>query len=175
MESIATARAATLGSQKFSAAVPATSATNIVWSDGHSVHVDGVTGDPGQVLVGPPGDEAFSLVISPNGSKVAINFQPAPGTPGARKGGVVVIDDLATGSTTTVPGSIGALNMLAWSPDSTWVFFAQWNAAGTSVNMASYLIGSRRATPLPIPGLRLPVTFNGASGSVIVGDTARGG
>lgn len=98
-----------------------------------------------------------------------MNFQPAPGTPGAGKGGVVAIENLASGSTTTVPGSTGALNLLAWSPDSTRVFFAQRNATGTSVNMASYLIGSQRAEPLPIRGLHLPLDFNGASGSVTIG------
>lgn len=165
---------AMLGSQEYSAAVPAVSANSIVWSNRNVVTIDQADGVRGPVLLGPSGDDATFLAVSPDGSKVAVVFEPSPGTPGAGKGGSVVVEDIASGLSTTVSGSNGALNLLAWSPDGGLVFFPRLNPAGTSVTMATYRIGSRQVTPLPIPGLHIPATLNGAWGSVIVGKAATG-
>ena len=163
---------ATLGSQEYSAALPDVSASNFVWSNRNVVNIDRADGAPGPVLLGPSGDYARFLAISPDGSKVAVVFQPAPGTPRAGRGGIVVVEDIASGLSTTVSGSTGALNLVAWSPDGSLVFFPRLNPADTSVSMATYRIGSRHVAPLPIPGLHLPPNLNGAWGSVIVGSAA---
>jgi hypothetical protein len=159
---------ATLGAQEYSDADPAVSSNAIVWSDQDVVHIDGADGVPGPVLIGPKGEVAKSLDISPDGSRVAIVFQPAPGTADVRTGGTVDIVDVADGSSMNVPGSDGARDLLAWSPDGSRIFFPKFNGTNTSVTMASYLIGSQRATSFAIPGLHLPTDFNGASGSVVV-------
>ncbi|MGO8871544.1 MAG: hypothetical protein ACLQPH_09120 [Acidimicrobiales bacterium] len=165
----------TLGSQEYSSAASDSNASTIVWSDRNAVHIGRADGVSGPVVLGPAGDYATFLAISPDGSKVAVIFQPSPGTPGAGEGGVVVVADIASGSSTTVTGSSGALTLLAWSPDGSLVFFAQLNRAHTSVSMASYRIGSRRVTPLPIPGLRLPANLDGGSASILVGSAATKG
>ena len=159
---------ATLGAQEYSDADPAVNGKDIVWSDRNVVHIDGADGALRPVLVGPKGDVATSLVTSPDGTRVAIVFHPAPGTTDARTGGVVDIADVADGSSMKVPGSAGARDLLAWSPDGSRIFFPKFNRTGTSVTMASYQIGSQQATPFEVPDLHLPTNFNGASGSVVV-------
>lgn len=166
---------ASLGALEFSDADPAANGSNVVWSDRDVVHLDRADGVPGPVLMGPTGDVATSLVFAPDGSRVAIAFQPAPGTRGARTGGVVEIEDVSVGSSMKVPGSAGARDLLAWSPDGSQLFFPKFNRKGTSVTMASYAIGSRQATPFAIPGLHLPTLFSGASGSVVVVNAPRTG
>ena len=99
-----------------------------MWSVRDVVHIDGANGAPGPVLVGPKGDVATSLVSSPDGTRIAIIFQPAPGTKDARTGGVVDIVDVSDGSIMTVPGSAGARNLLAWSPDGSRIFFPRFNS-----------------------------------------------
>ena len=159
---------ATFGGQEYSDALPTVNQSHVVWSDRDAVHIDGANGAPGPVLVGPKGDVATSLVISPDGTRIAIIFQPAPGTTDARTGGVVDIADVSDGSIMTVPGSAGARDLLAWSPDGSRIFFPRFNRTNTSVTMTTYELGSQRATSFAIPGLQLPSNFNGASGSVVV-------
>ncbi len=164
---------ATLGSGE--SLLPDVSAGTIVWSERNVVNIDRADGSPGPVLLVPSGDVARFLAISPDGSKVAIVFQPAPGTPRAGKGGHVVIEDIASGVSTSVTGSTGALDLFAWSPDSSRVFFPQLNRADTLVSVATYRIGSRQAIPLPIPGLHLPRNLHGAWASILVGSPATEG
>lgn len=166
---------ATFGAQEYSDADPTANQNSVVWSDRDVVHIDGADGAPGLVVIGPRGEVATSLNVSPDGTRVAIVFQGAPGTSGARTEGVVDIADVLDGSRVTVPGSAGARGLLAWSPDGSRIFFPKLNGADTSVTMATYRIGSKGATTLEIPGVHLPTKFNGASGSVVaVGAPARG-
>jgi hypothetical protein len=165
---------ATFGAQEYSDADPTANQNSVVWSDRNVVHIDGANGVPGPVVIGPSGEVATSLNVSPDGTRVAIVFQGAPGTTGARTEGVVDMVDVSDGSRRTVPGSAGARGLLAWSPDGSRIFFPKFNRADTSVTMASYRIGSKGVTSFEIPGVHLPTKFNGASGSLaVVGAPAR--
>ena len=143
---------ATFGAQEYSDADPTANQDSVVWSDRNVVHIDGANGVPGPVVIGPSGEVATSLTLSPDGTRVAIVFQGAPGTTGARNEGVVDIADMSDGAHRTVPGSAGARGLLAWSPDGSRIFFPKLNRADTSVTMASYRIGSKGATSFKIPG-----------------------
>ena len=99
---------------------------------------------------------------------VAIVFNPAPGTSNARTGGVVEIADVSNGSSMTVPGSAGAKDLLAWSPDGSRIFFPKLTK--TSVTMATYRIGGQHASYFQVPGQRIPKDLTGATGSVVVVD-----
>jgi hypothetical protein len=159
---------AVFGAQEYSDADAAVNRNNLVWSDRNAVHIDGADGVPGPVLNGPRGDVATSLDVSPDGSRVAVVFEPAPGTPNPRTDGVVELIDVSDGSSVDVPGSAGASDLLAWSPDGTRIFFPKINRADTSAAMATYRIGGHRAASFVIPDVRLPITFSAASGSVVV-------
>jgi hypothetical protein len=159
---------ATFGALEYSDAVPTVNQTSVVWSEQDVVHFDRANGRAGPILVGPKGDVATSLDVSPDGSRVAIVFNPAPGTPNARTGGVVEIESISNGSSMTVPGSAGAKDLLAWSPDGSRIFFPKLTK--TSVTMATYRIGGRHASYFQVPGLRIPTNLAGATGSVVVVD-----
>jgi hypothetical protein len=159
---------ATFGALEYSDAVPTVNQTSVVWSERDVVHIDSADGVAGPILVGPKGDIATSLDVSPDGSRVAVVFNPAPGTSNARTGGVVEIASVSNGSTMTVPGSAGAKDLLAWSPDGSRIFFPK--LINTSVTMVTYRIGARHASYFQIPGLRIPTGLTGATGSVVVVD-----
>ena len=159
---------ATFGALEYSDAVPTVNQTSVVWSEQDVVHFDRANGLAGPILVGPKGDVATSLAISPDGSRVAIVFNSAPGTSNARTGGVVEIASISNGSSMTVPGSAGAKDLLAWSPDGSRIFFPKLTK--TSVTMATYRIGGQHASYFQVPGLRIPTDLTGATGSVVVVD-----
>jgi hypothetical protein len=159
---------ATFGALEYSDAVPTVNQTSVVWSEQDVVHFGRANGLAGPTLVGPKGDVATSLDISPDGSRVAIVFNPAPGTSKARTGGVVEIASVSNGSSMTVPGSAGAKDLLAWSPDGNRIFFPKLTKS--SVTMATYRIGGRHASYFQVPGLRIPTNLAGATGSVVVVD-----
>jgi hypothetical protein len=120
---------ATFGAQGYSDADPTANQDSVVWSDRNVVHIGGADGVPGPVVIGPRGEVATSLHLSPNGTRVALVFPGAPGTAGARTEGVVDIADVSDGSASTVPGSAGARDLLAWSPDGRQIFFPKVNRA----------------------------------------------
>jgi hypothetical protein len=161
---------ATFGAQEYSDAVATATQNNVVWSDRNVVHIDAADGQPGPVLTGPKGQVATSLAVSPDGSRVAIVFNPAPGTPDARTGGEVEIANMSSGSSAQVPGSAGAKDLLAWSPDGSRIFFPRLNGSDSSVSIATYRIGSQQASSFEVPGLRIPTDLSGATGSVVVVD-----
>jgi hypothetical protein len=161
---------ATFGALEFSDAVPTVNQTGVVWSERDVVHIDRADGVAGPILVGPKGDVATSLDVSPDGSRVAIVFNPAPGTPNARTGGVVEIADVSNGWSMKVPGSAGAKDLLAWSPDGSRIFFPKLTRTDSSVSMATYRIGGQRVSYFQVPGLRIPTDLTGATGSVVVVD-----
>ena len=161
---------ATFGAQEYSDAVATVNQNNVVWSDRNVVHIDGANGELGPVLIGPSSQVATSLDISPDGSRIAIVFNPAPGTPNARTGGVVEIADVSSGSSKRVPGSVGAKDLLAWSPDGSQIFFPRFKGPNSSVSMAAYRIGSQHTSYFEVPGLRIPTDLTGATGSVVVVD-----
>lgn len=143
----------------------------IVWADGNVLHLAEGDGQAERIVTGPTGDWATSTVISPDGSRVGVVWQPAPGTRDAGAGGVVAIVDPSDGSSTTVPGSVGATDPLAWSPDGSRLFFPRAGPRGTMVTMSSFLIGSHQAASMRIPGLHLPGSFSSTAGAVIVWST----
>jgi hypothetical protein len=161
---------ATFGALEYSDAVPTVNQTSVVWSERDVVHIDRANGVAGQILVGPKGDVATSLDVSPDGSRVAIVFNPAPGTTNARTGGFVEIADVSNGSSMKVPGSAGAKDLLAWSPDGSRIFFPKFTRNDPSVSMATYRIGGQHASYFQVPGLRIPTDLTGATGSVVAVD-----
>jgi hypothetical protein len=161
---------ATFGALEYSDAVPTVNQTHVVWSERDVVHIDEANGVAGPIVVGPKGDVATSLDVSPDGSRVAIVFNPAPGTAGARTGGVVEIADVSNGSSMKVPGSAGAKDLLAWSPDGSRIFFPKLTRTDSSVIMETYRIGDQHGSSFRVPGLRIPTNLTGATGSVVVVD-----
>jgi hypothetical protein len=163
---------ATLGSLSFVDRGVVAGGGLVVWADANVLHIAGSDGRAERVVTGPSGDWATSLDISPDGSRIGVVWQPAPGTRDAGAGGVVAIVDPSDGSSVTVPGSVGATDPLAWAPDGSRLFFPRAGPKGTSDAMVSYLIGSHRAESMRIPGLHLPGSFNSTGGAVIVWSTA---
>lgn len=161
---------ASFGALEYSVAVPTVNRTSVVWSERDVVHIDSANGLAGPIVVGPRGDVATSLAISPDGSRVAVVFNAAPGTNTARTGGVVEIAGVSNGSSMKVPGSAGAKDLLAWSPDGSRIFFPKVTRTASSVTMATYRIGGQHASYFQVPGLRIPTDLTGATGSVVVVD-----
>jgi hypothetical protein len=162
---------ATFGSLKYVDRGVVVGGNLVVWADANVLHIAKGDGQAGTVVTGPSGFWATSLAMSPDGSRIGVVWQPAPGTPNAGAGGVVAIVNASDGSSTTVPGSVGARDPLAWSPDGSRLFFPRAAQKGSSMSMVSYLIGSSRAASMRIPGLHLPASFNSTDGALIVWST----
>jgi hypothetical protein len=162
---------ATFGSLKYVDRGVVVGGDLVVWADANVLHIAESDGQAERVVTGPSGDWATSLVISPDGSRIGVVWQPAPGTRDAGAGGVVAIVDSSDGSSTTVPRSVGATDPLAWSPDGNRLFFPRTGPKGTSVTMVSYLIGSHEAVSMRIPRVHLPGSFNSTAGAVIAWST----
>ena len=70
-----------------------------------------------------------------------------------------------------VAGSRGATGPVAWDPGGGRIFFGQTVGGGSSVAVASYELGGRRATLLHLPGVSLPEDFSSATGALVVWTT----
>lgn len=113
---------------------PGAAASRVLFIVNHRVYrVDSDGADP--VGLTPEGEEALSPVWSPDGGRVAYTrFNNGMGS--------VVIQTLATGARTTVPGTANALNITpAFSPDGRTLAYARADQEGTDIYTADVVAG----------------------------------
>jgi hypothetical protein len=150
----------------------ATTSSLITWASGNALHIDTSDGTPERTVPGPANAWATSVAISSNG-RIAVIWEPRPGSAGARSrrsvadGSSLAVVDLQTGSSITVPGSVGATGPVAWTPDGSRVFFGQ-SPEGRSAGVATYLLSARRAQRIELPGVSIPEDFGPSTGSLYV-------
>jgi hypothetical protein len=137
------------------------SATQFAWTVGNTIHIVNADGAAGPTISGPAGTWATSVVFSPDGSKLAVGWAPAPGSAGATSIGQVdaeshvMIVNTSSGAESTVPDSSGVSGPVAWTPDGSRIFFGQVRDNGTSTSIATFLLGSHASQRLKIPGVEL--------------------
>jgi hypothetical protein len=152
----------------------AASVSRFAWTTGNSIHIVNTGGKAGPTVIGPAGDWAKDVVFSPDGSRVAVLWGPAPGSlPAAsiretQLASEVEIVEGTDGSASTVPNSSGATGPIAWMPDGSRIFFGQIGHDGSSLAIATFALGSSSSEQLAIPDVQLPANFSSSTSGLFI-------
>lgn len=151
----------------------ATSSNLLAVASSNTLRIASSDGSVSQTFTGPSGDWATSMAFAPNGTELAVVWAPRPGSPFTSSRRTIdahsklALINTATGSSSDILRSRGAVGPVAWMPDGSRLFFGQATRNGASVGIATIAVDGTEPIRLKIPGVTLPSDFGSAIGTLI--------